>query len=160
MKAKAFLHVFLMVTASSVFAADDSGAAAQGETHRSASSDGASVSFSNVSDGDLLPTVFTVKASISGMGIAPAGVDIENTGHHHLLIDVTEPPDMSQALPAVEGIRHLDEGQSETELRLPEGEHSLQLLLADHQHVPHDPPVMSKVIVITVSKDAPPQAEQ
>lgn len=126
---------------------------------RTPSPDGASVGFSNLADGDVVPPEFHVKFTISGMGIAPAGVQIENTGHHHLMIDVDPLPDLDQPLPMTDQIRHFGQGQTETDLRLPEGEHTLQLLLADHAHVPHDPPVMSDVITITVSEDAPPQAE-
>ncbi|MBT8058324.1 MAG: DUF4399 domain-containing protein [Xanthomonadales bacterium] len=125
---------------------------------RSPSAEGAEVGFANIEDGDVLPPVFTVRFSISGMGIAPAGVAIDNTGHHHLLIDIEELPDMNGPLPATDRIRHFGKGQSETTLELPEGTHTLQLLLADHAHLPHDPPVMSDVITITVDADAPPQA--
>jgi hypothetical protein len=93
------------------------------------------------------------------MGIAPAGSKIDNTGHHHLLIDVTEMPDMNRPLPATDHIRHFGKGQTETELTLPEGEHTLQLLFADYSHTPHDPVVMSEKITITVSVNAPPPNE-
>jgi hypothetical protein len=143
--------------ATSLFAGDESGAADQQGMQRSPSADGASVGFSNLSNGDVVPPDFIVRFSISGMGIAPAGMEIENTGHHHLLIDVVELPDLSQPLPATDNVRRFGKGQGETELQLPDGEHSLQLVLADHAHVPHDPPVMSEVIVIVVSEDAPAQ---
>jgi hypothetical protein len=120
---------------------------------------GASVGFSNLADGDVVPLEFVVKFDIAGMGIAPAGVQIENTGHHHLLIDVDVLPDLDQPLPMTDNIRHFGNGQMETELSLPEGEHTLQLLLADYAHRPHDPPVMSEAITIRVSADAPPQAD-
>lgn len=129
------------------------------DNHRSPSSEGASVDFANISDGDRLPNSFVVNVTISGMGIAPAGVDIENTGHHHLLIDVQELPDFNQPLPANDNFQHFGEGQTETELWLADGEHSLQLMLADHTHTPHEPPVMSKVIRIVISADAPAQTE-
>lgn len=132
-------------------------AAVADESGRTPSTPQATVGFANIADGDVVPPVFTVRFTISGMGIAPAGSRIENTGHHHLLIDVAELPDLSQPLPANDHIRHFGQGQTRTELSLPEGQHTLQLLLADHAHVPHDPPVMSAVITITVSADAPPQ---
>jgi hypothetical protein len=113
---------------SALEATDDSSAAG---THRSPSSDGASVSFRTLQDGDLVPLTFTVKFLVSGMGIAPAGSKIDNTGHHHLLIDVTERPDMNLPLPATDHIRHFGKGQTEAELTLREGEHTLQLLFAD-----------------------------
>jgi len=160
MKAKILLQLISLMVASSFLAAGPSSAADQQDSLRSPSSDGAAVSFSNLSSGDVVPPVFIVKFSITGMGIAPAGTNIENTGHHHLLIDVEELPDLSQPLPATDNIRHFGKGQGETELQLPEGEHSLQLVLADYVHVPHDPPVVSDVIVITVSRNAPVQAGQ
>ena len=127
---------------------------------RSPSPDGATVSISNIADGDTLPTEFTVKFMISGMGIAPAGTDIENTGHHHLLIDLQDLPPMDQPLPASENLVHFGKGQTETVLTLPEGEHSLQLVFADYTHTPHDPPVISEKISIQVSADAPPQVDE
>jgi len=86
------------------------------------------------------------------MGIAPAGIKIENTGHHHLLIDTDAPADMSQPLPASDKVVHFGKGQTETTLTLPPGKHTLQLLLADQNHIPHNPPVISKKITITVTK--------
>ena len=126
-------------------------------THRSPSSEGATVGFKTLQDGDLVPPTFTVVFLVSGMGIAPAGSMIDNTGHHHLLIDVTEMPDMNLPLPATDHIRHFGKGQTEAELTLLEGEHTLQLLFADYLHTPHDPPVMSAKITITVSSDAAPR---
>ena len=89
------------------------------------------------------------------LGIAPAGVDVANTGHFHLLIDLEGFPDMSHPLPATPRIVHFGKGQSEAQLDLAEGPHTLQVLLADHLHVPHDPPVISDPVRITVSADAP-----
>ncbi|HUL46346.1 MAG TPA: DUF4399 domain-containing protein [Steroidobacteraceae bacterium] len=86
------------------------------------------------------------------MGVAPAGVKFENTGHHHLLIDTDAPADMAAPLPATDHIRHFGKGQTETSLTLPPGKHTLQLLLGDQNHIPHDPPVISKKITITVEK--------
>ncbi len=128
-------------------------------THSSPSSEGASVAFKALHDGDLVPPTFTVKFLVSGMGIAPAGTMIDNTGHHHLLIDAIEMPDMNLSLPATDQIRHFGKGQTEAELTLREGEHTLQLLFADYSHTPHEPPVMSDKITITVSADAPPRDE-
>ncbi len=84
------------------------------------------------------------------MGVAPAGVKFDNTGHHHLLIDIDPPADMSSPLPATDKIVHFGKGQTETTLTLPPGKHTLQLLFADYRHIPHSPPVMSKKITITV----------
>jgi Domain of unknown function (DUF4399) len=86
------------------------------------------------------------------MGVAPAGVKFDNTGHHHLLIDTDAPADMATPLPATDHIKHFGKGQTETSLTLPPGKHTLQLLLGDQNHIPHDPPVISKKITITVEK--------
>lgn len=86
---------------------------------------------------------------LSQMGIAPAGVNQEGTGHHHLLIDNPE-VDMSRPLPATSQIVHFGGGQTETLLELSPGEHTLQLLLGDWKHQPHTPPVQSETITITV----------
>lgn len=101
-------------------------------------------------DGAEVSSPFTVRFGLRGMGVAPAGVQFANTGHHHLLIDVDELPPESQPLPTTDQIRHFGLGQTETELDLPPGEHTLQLVLGDHLHVPHDPPVISDKITITV----------
>ena len=152
-----FCTLFLLVSVgfSTLTPADEAAA-----IERSPSPDGAAVSFSNLADGDVVPPTFKVVFGISGMGIAPAGVEIDNTGHHHLMVDLDSLPDMDQPLPASENLIHFGKGQSETELSLAEGEHTLQLLLADYRHIPHEPPVYSDVITITVSADAPAQDEK
>jgi hypothetical protein len=86
------------------------------------------------------------------MGIAPAGVKFDNTGHHHLLIDTDAPANLGAPLPATDNIKHFGKGQTETSLTLPPGKHTLQLLLADQNHIPHDPAVISKKITVTVGK--------
>jgi len=93
---------------------------------------------------------FKVKFGLTEMGVAPAGTDVENTGHHHLLIDVDELPELDQTLPKTEQILHFGGGQTETSLTLPPGEHTLQLILGNYQHIPHDHPVMSNKITVTV----------
>jgi len=123
------------------------------------SAPGASIGFANLEDGDTVPPGYTVRFSISGMGVAPAGSNIPNTGHFHLLIDLDALPPLDQPLPANEHIVHFGKGQTETTLDLPEGAHRLQLMLADYAHVPHDPPVMSDVITIQIVADAPPPAD-
>jgi hypothetical protein len=90
------------------------------------------------------------------MGVAAAGTNIENTGHHHLLIDIEELPDLNQPLPKSDKIRHFGDGQTEVVLTLAEGQHSLQLVFADYMHRPHDPVVVSEKITVTVSADAAP----
>src|SRR5262245_17757070 len=100
-------------------------------------------------DGDTVSSPFTVRFGLKGMGIAPAGVTNPNTGHHHLLIDV-EKPNLDAALPVTDNIKHFGGGQTETELTLPPAKHTLQLVLGDALHIPHEKPVMSQKITITV----------
>jgi hypothetical protein len=101
--------------------------------------------------GERVSSPFTVKFGLQGMGVAPAGVTNANTGHHHLLIDVdTLPPD-NLPLPATDHIVHFGGGQTETVLDLPPGEHTLQLVLGDALHIPHNPPVRSARIMVTVT---------
>ena len=102
------------------------------------------------SDGATVSETFTVSFVLSGMGVAPAGIDVANTGHHHLLIDSTELPDTTQPLPANEHVRHFGKGQTETELTLSPGVHTLQLLMGNYLHIPHEQPVISETITITV----------
>jgi len=154
MRISLLISVFLLLAMSNLIADDKAKNESAPVSQRTPSSEGAAVSFLNLKNGDEVPPTFTAKFLISGMGVAPAGSNIDNTGHHHLLIDVTELPDMSQPLPSTEQIRHFGKGQGETELTLPEGEHTLQLLFADYLHRPHDPVVISEKITITVSKDA------
>lgn len=101
-------------------------------------------------DGQTVPENFTVKFGLSGMGIAPAGINQEGTGHHHLLIDVDELPPLTEPLPASDHIKHFGGGQTETTINLPSGEHTLQLLLGNYSHVPHDNPILSQAIKVTV----------
>ena len=110
----------------------------------------AKVYFITPANGDTVAQTFKVRFGLSGMGVAPAGTQRENTGHHHLLIDVGELPGMAGPLPATDNIKHFGGGQTETELTLSPGKHTLQLLLGNYAHVPHEQPVLSKKISITV----------
>jgi uncharacterized protein DUF4399 len=112
--------------------------------------EGTTVYFIAPRDGETVGPTFTVKFGLKGMGIAPAGVQFVNTGHHHLVVDLPQPPDMNAALPVTDNIRHFGAGQTETELKLPPGKHTLQLVFADYLHIPHDKPVVSEKITITV----------
>ena len=103
-------------------------------------------------DGKTVGKKFTVRFGLKGMGIAPAAIDKENTGHHHLLIDVDKLPNLDLPLVATDNIRHFGGGQTEVQLELPPGKHTLQLVLGDWIHLAHDPPVLSKKITITVGK--------
>ena len=119
---------------------------------RTPSPAGAEVYILSPKDGAKVKGPVTVVFGLKGMGIAPAGIKFDNTGHHHLLIDTSAPADMSKPLPADERNVHFGKGQTETTLTLPPGKHTLQLLLADSLHTPHDPVVISKVVTITVEK--------
>lgn len=116
---------------------------------RTPAPEGASVYFVSPADGDIITNPVTVAFGLKGMGVAPAGTEKENTGHHHLLID-TDAPALDEPVPADDNHVHFGGGQTETEIELAPGEHSLQLLLGDLNHIPHDPPVMSEVITIVV----------
>ena len=100
-------------------------------------------------DGDKVASPVTVRFGLKGMGIAPAGIALAATGHHHLLIDVSAPP-FDRPIPADERHVHFGKGQTEAAVTLAPGRHRLQLLLGDHLHVPHEPPVLSAPITITV----------
>lgn len=115
----------------------------------SKSSPDARVYFIEPMDGATLPSTFTVKFGLSGMGVAPAGVNRENTGHHHLLIN-TEISDFTQPIGSSDQMKHFGGGQTETELTLPAGTHTLQLVLGNYLHIPHDKPVISETITVTV----------
>lgn len=117
---------------------------------RQKSAEGTTAYFLAPADGATVPSTFTVKFGLKGMGVAPAGVNLPNTGHHHLLIDVDKLPDFSTPLAATDNIRHFGGGQTEAELTLPPGRHTLQLVFADYLHVPHDKPIVSEKITITV----------
>lgn len=110
----------------------------------------ASVYFISPQDGETVSSPVTVRFGLKGMGVAPAGVDRENTGHHHLLVNVDEMPDMKEPIPSDDKHRHFGGGQTQTTLDLEPGEHELTLLLGDETHTPHDKPVKSKTITITV----------
>lgn len=120
---------------------------------RSPAPSGAKVFFIGLSDGAKLPLKSTIQFGISGMEIAPAGTQKPNTGHHHLLIDVPLPA-LDREIPSDLNHIHFGRGQTSAEVTLTPGEHTLQLLLGDHEHVPHDPPVISNVVRVYVSDTA------
>ncbi len=119
---------------------------------RTPSPPGAEVYIVSPKDGAKVKSPVTVVFGLKGMGIAPAGIKFDNTGHHHLLVDADVPADLSQPLAASEHSLHFGKGQTETSLTLPPGKHTLQLVLGDSLHVPHDPAVISKKITIDVQK--------
>lgn len=121
------------------------------------SPDGASLYFIKPENGAKVSSPVTVRFGLAGMGVAPAGTEKENTGHHHLFVN--RPPlgegefgaeEYELAIPSDDNHRHFGGGQTETSIELGAGTHTLQLVLGDHGHVPHLPPVVSDVITITV----------
>lgn len=131
--------LILLATAPAALAAD---------APRTPAPPGAEVYFITPQDGEHVSTFLVVKFGLRGMGVAPAGVAAEDTGHHHLLIDVAR-PDLTQPVTMDDHHIHFSKGQTETFVELTPGEHTLQLLMADHAHLPHDPPVISTKITIT-----------
>ena len=123
--------------------------AADSGLERKASSPGSAVYMISPADGATLTGPVTVRFGLRGMGVAPAGIDKAGTGHHHLLID-TELPPLGLPIPNDDQHRHFGGGQTEAQIELPAGEHTLQLILGDDRHIPHDPPVVSEIITITV----------
>ncbi len=121
------------------------------------SPEGAEVYFVNLEDGATVSSPVKVIFGLSNMGVAPAGTEKENTGHHHILINrapfgegADDAEMIENGLPADENHVHFGGGQTEVTLDLPAGTHTLQLVLGDQFHVPHDPPVVTEVITITV----------
>ncbi len=118
---------------------------------------GAKQYFVNLKDGDTVSSPVKVIFGLSGMGVAPAGVEKENTGHHHILLNRAPlgkgeagAQELKEPLPADENHMHFGKGQTEKTLKLAPGKYTLQLVLGDQNHVPHNPPVSSEVITITV----------
>jgi len=121
---------------------------AQAET---AAPPNAVVYFINLKDGDTVKSPFKIHFGLSGMGVAPAGVEKPNTGHHHLLIDATLTPERAkEPIPADDHHLHFGGGQTETTLTLPPGRHTLQLVLCDLSHVPFNSPIVSPAITVDV----------
>lgn len=139
---KASIIAALMATAANAWAEND---------WQTAAPKGAEVYVISPKDGAEVTSPVTVKFGLKGMGVAPAGVENANTGHHHLIIDVPLPP-LDENVPADENHIHFGGGQTETSIDLAPGKHTLQLLLADQNHIPHAPAVFSQQITITVKE--------
>lgn len=105
-------------------------------------------------DGQVIRGAFWVRMGLSGAGIAPAGVEVPGTGHHHIIVDAPLPP-LGEPIPHDSRHLHFGLGQTEARLDLPPGRHTLQLIMADADHIPHDPPVLSRRITVTVRPAAP-----
>ena len=116
---------------------------------RTPSPEGARVFFVSPADGDTVTNPVSIEFGIEGMTVAPAGDNTEHSGHHHLIVDA-DLPDAGMPIPADDHHIHFGDASTSTELTLDPGEHTLQLILGDHLHIPHDPPVTSDVITITV----------
>jgi hypothetical protein len=121
------------------------------ETERTEASQEAQAYIISPQNGETVGETFKVKFGLSGMGVAPAGVDVKHTGHHHLLIDKDELPAMDK--PMGGDVIHFGGGQTETTVTLEPGEHTLQLILGDKNHVPHNPAVVSEKITVIVKDD-------
>ncbi len=122
--------------------------AAIAEEMASPSPEGAMVYIISPADGATVPQTFHVQFGLRGMGVAPAGIDKEGTGHHHLMVDGQKMPMSGMAMGS--DVMHFGGGQTETSLTLPPGKHTLQLILGDKGHAPHNPPVMSEIVTVNV----------
>lgn len=116
---------------------------------RTASPAGAAVFFISPLDGDTVSNPIVVDFGIAGMAVAKAGEQQPESGHHHLIIDASM-PNLGAPIPANDHYVHFGDASTSTELTLAPGQHTLQLLLGDHLHVPHEPAVISDQITITV----------
>ena len=141
MRALALAAIILAASTSAVLAQE-----------RTPSPAGAEVYIISPKDGEKVKSPVVVRFGLKGMGIAPAGVKFENSGHHHLLIDTDVPTDLNAPLPTTDQVKHFGKGQTETSIELTPGKHTLILLLGDQNHTPHNPPVVSKKVTITVTK--------
>lgn len=110
----------------------------------------AEVYFVSPSDGDEVSSPVEIVFGLRGIGVAPAGINFPNTGHHHLLVDLDALPNLNESIPADKNHIHFGKGQTQTLLALDPGEHTLQLLLGDWMHVPHTEPIFSEKITIFV----------
>lgn len=119
------------------------------ELPRTASADGAKVFFITPADGATVTNPVKIEFGVEGMNVVKAGDEQPNSGHHHLLID-TGLPDLGSPIPADEHHIHFGDGSTATEITLSPGQHTLQMLFGDYQHIPHNPALCSDVITITV----------
>ncbi|HVJ62350.1 MAG TPA: DUF4399 domain-containing protein [Tahibacter sp.] len=144
---RSFAAIALALTCTVAVAQD---AAKPSGLPRTKSVAGTELYFIAPADGATVEKTFTVRFGLKGMGVAPAGVIKDGTGHHHLLIDVKTLPPMDLPLPNDDTHKHYGLGQTEATITLPPGTHTLQLVLGDAAHIPLDPPVLSPKITVTV----------
>jgi hypothetical protein len=130
--------------------ADEAASTQPASMPRTPSPEGARVFFITPADGDTVSSPVKIEFGIEGMSVVAAGVDETASGHHHLIVDADLPDNLGMPIPADEHYIHFGDGSTSTEITLEPGQHTLKLLLGDHRHVPHDPPVMSETITITV----------
>lgn len=139
MKISQFLLMLTIALTTSVMAVE-----------RSPSTDNATAYIISPVNGETVSNPVTVIFGLKNMGVAPAGIKKPHTGHHHLLINAGQIPEINQPIPSDDHHQHFGKGQTEVSLTLPLGKNTLQLMLGDHFHIPHNPPVISKKITITV----------
>lgn len=142
------MRPIIAIASATILALSSGLSASAGETP---APEGAGVYFIGIEDGATVSNPVTIRFGLEGMGVAPAGTDQENTGHHHLIINETiEGDELNEAIPSDENHRHFGGGQTEVTVDLPPGTHTLQLVLGDWSHIPHNPPIMSEQITVTV----------
>ncbi|SEQ01599.1 protein of unknown function [Ectothiorhodospira magna] len=142
-----FPHVVIVLTCLALLTVGT----AQADLGRVASPEGAVVYFISPADGETVSSPVTVRMGLRGAGVAPAGINRPNTGHHHLLVnkDLAD-VNLDLPLPFTDHTLHFGGGQTEAEVNLPPGQHTLQLLFMDYRHASFDPPVASERITVTV----------
>ncbi|MEJ1160237.1 DUF4399 domain-containing protein [Prosthecomicrobium sp. N25] len=151
MRRRALAAGIAVLAAGAVLTAAGAPAPAAAQEAPTAAPKGAIVYFHNLRNGQRLPKTFWVRIGLKEMGVAPAGVRVMGTGHHHILVDADMPP-AGQPIPSDFNHVHLGGGQTEAQLTLTPGRHTLQLLVGDHAHIPHVPPIKSERITVTVSE--------
>ena len=144
------LAVLVFAVLSPTAVADNPPAATPPSLNSAAAPAGAEAYVISPRDGDTVSSPVTVRFGLKGMGVAPAGIQMANTGHHHLLVDVTEAPAQNQPIAKDDTHLHFGGGQTEATIELKPGTHTLQLVVGDYLHVPFNPSIASKPVKITV----------
>ncbi len=144
------LSLAVLLAGTSAFLSASAQAPGAAALPRTPAPPGAKVYIISPRDGATVTSPVRVQFGLAGMGIAPAGTKVENTGHHHLLIDTDLPQNTGAPLPSSDNVRHFGKGQTEASIELKPGRHTLQLVMGDYEHVPFDPVIASKKITVTV----------